>query len=381
MAGNAMRIGWDMTDIPPNKDGTFEFASRWLAAVATYPQGHEHHGYANLGFRRMASQPVLDRLHWHISGDWKNRFQIRREWFFLRHQQEILREVDVLLSVYRPPLVWRGKSIAIVLDCTRELFPAAKGLKSRLTSAIRYYGARRAGRWLAISEWTRRDAIRLRGYDPDRIRSAGIPLSDVEVFPILDCAKALPLPGGIDGKYAFYCSAITTRKNHLRLLRAWKRAFPNREMRLVLAGRVLPGTPVAILEAIRQAESEGFVRSLGLVDDVGRERLYAGADFVVYPSLYEGFGMPILEAFRYAKPVLTSAGTSTEEVGGAAALLCDPNNEDDLVAKLRQIASDEALRSRLRAAIPAVLERYSLENVAKQLHAGIEYLAGLKAAP
>ena len=90
--------------------------------------------------------------------------------------------------------------------------------------------------------------------------------------------------------------------------------------------------------------------------------------------------MPVLEALRYARPVLTSAGTSMEEVGGDAVLLCDPQSEDDLVEKLRQIATDEALRTRLRERIPAVLERYSLENVARQLQAGIEHLAGLPPA-
>ena len=376
-----MNIGWDVTDIPPNKDGTFEFISRWLLAVASFPQGHRHVCYANTAFRRAVSSPAYDHLDWQIAGDWRDRFQLRREGFFLRHHGDIRRHVDVLLSVYRPPLVWNGKSIAILLDCTRELFPAAKGLKSRLTSDIRDFGARRAGRWLAISEWTRRDAARLRGYDPDRIRSAGIPLPDVESDSAADRGDSRPLPGGIGGKYAFYCSAISARKNHLRLMRAWKRAFPNRERLLVLAGRTLPGTPPEVADAIRQAEAEGFVRSLGLVADLERERLYAGADFVVYPSLYEGFGMPILEALRHGKPVLTSSGTSTEEVGGAAVLLADPGNEDDLVQKLRQIADDETLRARLRANAPAVLARYSLENVAKQLHAGIEYLAGLKAAP
>lgn len=371
-----MRIGWDLTDIPPIKDGTFEFVSRWLEAVATYPQGHHHVCYANQGFRRFASHPALDRLSWRISGDWQRSFQARREWFFWRHQGEIMQEVDVLVSVYRPPLVWRGKSISILLDCTKELFPTVRGLKNRAIAKVRDFGARRSGRWLAISEWTRRDAVRLRGYAPERIRSAGIPIADLAALPAAPVET--PPPRDWAGrKYAFYCSAISMRKNHLRLIQAWRRAFPNREVLLLLAGRYLPGAQTEIRAAIQQAERDGFVRSLGLVSDAEREQLYSGADFVVYPSLCEGFGMPILEALRYSKPVLTSSGTSTEEVGGDAVLLVDPGSEDDLVEKLRQISGDEASRARLQANIPAVLERYSLENVARQIHAGIEYLARL----
>ena len=372
-----MNIGWDVTDISPNKDGTFEFVSRWLEAVATYPQGHRHVCYANAGFRRLASQPALERLDWRIVGDWKRGYQLRREWFFLRHQRKIRNEVDVLLSVYRPPLVWSGKSICIVLDCTKELFPTVRGIKSRAMARLRDFGARRAGRWLAISEWTRRDAIRLRGYEASRIRSAGIPVSDLTALPAnSDLPEKMQ---GFEGRrYAFYCSAISMRKNHSRLIRAWRRAFPNREILLVLAGRYLPGVEAEIRSAIDQAEQDGFVRSLGLVADAERERLYEGSDFVVYPSLYEGFGMPVLEALRYSKPVLTSSGTATEEVGGDAVWLADPGSEDDLVAKLRQIAGDEVLRARLRARTPDVLARYSSENVAGQIHSAIEYLAGLE---
>ena len=372
-----MNVGWDMTDVPPHKDGTFEFISRWLEAVATYPHGHRHICYANDGFRRMASHPVLSRLEWRMAGDWTGNYQLWREWYFWRHQHRIRNEIDVLVSVYRPPLVWQWKSISIVLDCTKELFPTVRGLKNHVMAKVRDFGARRSGRWLAISEWTRRDAIRLRGYPADRIRSAGIPIPDLSALCVapnrLGAAKNL-----IHQRYAFYCSALSMRKNHIRLIRAWRRAFPNREVLLVLAGRYLPGVPTDIRAAIDQAERDGFVRRLGLVDDVERERLYDGADFVVYPSLYEGFGMPILEALRYFKPVLTSSGSATEEVGGDAVLLADPGSEDDLVEKLRQMASDEGLRDRLRANIPAVLKRYSQENVAGQIHSAIEYLVGLE---
>jgi glycosyltransferase involved in cell wall biosynthesis len=373
-----MNIGWDLVNIPPNKDGTFEFTSRWLEAVATYPAGHRHVVYANAGFRRAATHPALDGLSWRIAGDWDRSYQLHAEWFYLRHRKEILREVDVLVSVWRPPLSWAGTSIAIVLDCTWERLSALRNpdLKKRLQVAVRDFAARRAGRWMAISEWTRRDVSLLRGYDIDRIRAVGIPVADIHALPTPAAGGSGLAAGRIDRRYAFYCSAVSARKNHIRLIRAWKQAFPGRDILLVLAGRILPSAPPEILDCIRQAEEDGVVRYLGLVDDAVRERLYAGADFVVLPSLYEGFGMPILEALRHGKPVLTSAGSSTEEVGGEAALLCDPTSEADMAEKLRRIVGDEDLRSRLRAAAPAVLERYSLENVARQLHEAIQFLAG-----
>jgi glycosyltransferase involved in cell wall biosynthesis len=374
--GRVMNIGWDVVDVPPIKDGTFEFITRWVRAVGLHPAGHRHICYANAAFYHAVASTVPDAVEWRIAGDWARAYQLRREAYFWRHGRAIAREVDVLLSVYRPPLVWKGKSISIVLDCTKELFPTVRSLKAYTMAKLRDFGARRSGRWLAISEWTRQDAIRLRGYAPERIRSAGIPAPDIaELSTMLNPPESLQHIAG--QRYAFYCSAISMRKNHPRLIRAWRRAFPNRDVLLVLAGRELPGIHPEIREEIAAAERDGVVRYLGLVSDAEREYLYAGADFVVYPSLYEGFGMPILEALQHSKPVLTSSGSATEEVGGDAVLLCNPADEEDMVSQLRRIASDEALRSRLREAIPERLKRYSLEHVASELHAGIDYLAGL----
>lgn len=372
-----MNIGWDVVDIPPVKDGTFEFVSRWIQAVGAHPAGHRHICYANAAFHRAAAPSVPDAVEWRVAGDWNQAYQLHREVYFAQQGRSIAREVDVLLSVYRPPLLWPGKSIVVVLDCTKELYPTVRGLKNHAMARLRDFGARRAGRWLAISEWTKRDVVRLRGYPAERVRSAGIPLADIPAFAEASGADIPALLELAGRRYAFYCSAISGRKNHERLIRAWRRAFPNREVLLVLAGRELPHIPADIGMAIRQAERDGYVRALGLIHDGARERLYAGADFVVYPSLCEGFGMPILEALRYERPVLTSAGTSTEEVGDGAVLLCDPKNEEDLVVKLRRIASDSVLRTQLRGRIPAVLARYSRENVARQIHDAIEYLVEL----
>ena len=374
-----MNIGWDMTHMPPIKDGTFEFITRWLEAVATHPGGHRHICYANEGFRRMATHPALQRLEWQVTGNWTRNYRLHREWYFLRHQKTMMNEVDVLLSVYQTPFVWRGRGITIVLDCVKEHISIVHGLKNRFKFAVQDITERRSGRWLAISEWTRRDLAHYRGYPLERIRSAGIPVADLAgVAPGAgtETGRSLELQGQ---RYAFYCSALSPRKNHIRLIRAWRQAFPGREVLLVLAGRYLPGDQTDLRAAIAAGEQDGFVKYTGVVDDAERERLYKDADFVVYPSLHEGFGMPVLEALRWGTPVLTSFGTSTEEVAGDAALLCDPNSEEDLVTKLRQIANDEALRARLRSAAPAVLERYSQENVARQLHAAIEYLARLEA--
>ena len=371
-----MNIGWDMTHMPPIKDGSFEFMSRWLEAVALHPGGHRHVAYANEGFRQMATHPALEKLEWKIAGRWTRQYRLHRELYFARHQREILQDVDVLLSAYQNPLVWKGMGITIALDCVQDHLSIVHGLKNHVKFAAQKRAERRSGRWLAISEWTRRDLARFRGYPLERIRSAGIPVADSSVFR--PGGKEAALPHGVAGRrYAFYCSALSPRKNHLRLMEAWRKAFAAKEVLLVLAGSFLPGDQSVLRDAIAAGERDGFVRHLGPVSDAEREALYAGADFAVYPSLHEGFGMPVLEALRHGKPVLTSSGTSTEEVGGDAVLLVNPRDVEEMTSKLKQLAADPALRGRLAEAAPAVLEKYSQERVAKELNEGIAYLCSL----
>ena len=369
-----MNIGWDMTHMPPIKDGSFEFMTRWLEAVALHPGRHRHVAYANEGFRQMASHPALEKMEWKIAGRWTRQYRLHRELYFTHHQKSILKEVDVLLSAYQTPLVWKGSGITIVLDCVQEHIPSVQGLKNHVKFAIQKMAERRSGRWLAISEWTRRDLARFRRYPLDRICSAGIPVADFSSM------RGSDLPLELHGRrFAVYCSAISPRKNHVRLIEAWSQAFPRGEVLLVLAGRFLPGDYPDIRSAIAKGEKAGFVRYLGPISDAQREALYADSEFAVYPSLHEGFGMPVLEALRHGKPVLTSAGTSTEEVGGEAVLLVNPHDLTDIVFKLKQIAGDAALRDRLNAKIPIVLEKYSRRNVARELNENIVYLASLPA--
>ena len=372
-----MRIGWDTTDTPLGKDGTREHMVRWLEAVACFPGGNRHVCYAYQSFRdEMRNSAAADTVEWRIVGDWPNRLQLRREAYFLRHREEIRRDVDVLVSMWRPPLSWNGKAITVLLDCIQDHYPMVKTLRGLIISASRTYAGRRSGRWIVTTEYTRRDAICIRSYPADRIRVAGIPVADLEQMDMAAC----PIPPSWDffgGEYAFYCSAISPRKNHIRLIRAWRRAFPDRSFPLVLAGRFLTTEERDIRREIARAEKDGFVRYLGTIGDVERELLYSRALFMVYPSLFEGFGMPVLEAMQHGCPVLTSMGTSTEEVGGDAVLLVDPTSEDDLMEKLRQLAGDPNLREKLRGRMPAVLARYSRERVACQLNAAIEELASM----
>ncbi|QNQ62039.1 glycosyltransferase family 4 protein [Brucella sp. 6810] len=161
----------------------------------------------------------------------------------------------------------------------------------------------------------------------------------------------------IDRPYALFVGTLEPRKNLFRLLEAYSRL--SLEMRenffLVIAGG--QGWHLGNLTTlIAQLGIEYSVRLTGYVTDGELAGLYANARFLVMPSLYEGFGFPIIEANAMGIPVLTSNTSSMPEVAGDAALLVDPQNVDALTCAMRRLASDEhllrhlAARSRLNAA-------------------------------
>jgi glycosyltransferase involved in cell wall biosynthesis len=127
-----------------------------------------------------------------------------------------------------------------------------------------------------------------------------------------------------------------------RVLEAFRR-LDRRDLELVLAGP--PGWKEDLTAPV--ASLEGRVRSLGFVAPDDLQALYAGATVVVYASLAEGFGLPVLEAMAHGRPVVTSKGTATEEVAGDAALLVDPLDVDAIAAAVELAADDRELAASL----------------------------------
>jgi glycosyltransferase involved in cell wall biosynthesis len=149
----------------------------------------------------------------------------------------------------------------------------------------------------------------------------------------------------IERPYVLFCGTQEPRKNLRRVLEAFRR-LDRTDVELVLAGP--RGWKEDVTDGIESLE--GRVRSLGFVPPEDLDTLYAGASVVVYPSLAEGFGLPVLEAMAHGVPVVTSAGTATEEVAGAAALLIDPLDVDAIAGAMERALDDRELAASLGAA-------------------------------
>ena len=162
---------------------------------------------------------------------------------------------------------------------------------------------------------------------------------------IQEVREALGIP---KGAYFLYVGSLEPRKNLTRLLEAWAQVQPavDAEITLVVAGargsaRVFRKAPLS--KVPRRVHRTGYVPEEQLPG------LYAGALALLYPSLYEGFGLPPLEAMACGIPVVTSSTTSLPEVTGDAAILVDPESVESIAAGIHRVLSSEALRQELRA--------------------------------
>jgi len=146
----------------------------------------------------------------------------------------------------------------------------------------------------------------------------------------------------LDRPYVLFCGTVEPRKNLRRVLEAF-RALDQPDLELLIAGP--RGWKEDLDDAI--ARLGGRARRLGTVPRRDLGALYANAVAVVYPSLSEGFGLPVLEAMAQGAPVVTSAGTAMEEVAGDAALLVDPLDVDAIGQAIERIVEDRELAAKL----------------------------------
>ncbi len=209
---------------------------------------------------------------------------------------------------------------------------------------------------------------------------------DAEAFaPVSDAAvDAVRRRFGIPGPYVLFVGGIEPRKNLEQLVRAFA-VSDSGHLSLVLAGGSVRWYPEATerLDAAIQLLPES-VRARIVRTDYVSERdklaLLSGATLLAYPSIYEGFGFPVLEAFAAGVPVLTSNVSSLVEVAGEAAVLVDPADVDAIAAALSELVADEDLRAVLSAAGVARASRFTWEATARATAAVLREAASVTAS-
>jgi glycosyltransferase involved in cell wall biosynthesis len=319
-------------------------------------------------FEDVEAPNLIDR-RFPIPASWFDRVALRLD---VPRLESMIR-FDVLFApnFVPPPTRTRGL-VLTVHDLAFRLFPQTAPLATsrwlaRLDSAIR-----RASQLIVVSEQSRRDLLELYPVDAERV--SVIPLGvDTAVFRPAgaDAVDAVRRRYGIDGPYLLSLTGIEPRKNIPALIRAFVSLPEDVRPLLVLAGPVAPWNPAGwnlvrpVLDRLPPRVRERIVVT-GYVSEAEKVALLGGAEALVYPSLYEGFGFPVLEAMACGTPVLTSNVSALPETAGDAALLVDPRDEAAIAEGMQRLLVDDALRERLRAAGPARASRFNWDDTARR---------------
>lgn len=346
-----MHIGIDAHAIGAQQGGNETYISNLITALAEIDQTNQYTlylaneraalewrgRYRNFAVRLLPPPTPLIRVPLALA------FELRR------------RAVDVLHVQYTAPPFCPVPVITTIHDLAFEHLPETftRRGKAQLRLTVRRT-ARRAARIVTVSEFSRHDIIRTYGLPADKVV-----VTHNGVDPCFTPSPLSPDEGsairrhfGITRDYLLAVGSLQPRKNLIRLLRAYARlrtTHPAITIQLVIVGRKL-WLAKEIMREINQQEWRRDVIVTGYVADSELPALYRSAMALVYPSLFEGFGLPPLEAMACGTPVITSNTSSLPEVTGDAALLIDPYDEQGLADALFRIVTDHPLRLRLRTA-------------------------------
>jgi glycosyltransferase involved in cell wall biosynthesis len=346
-----MHVGLNLIFLVPGETGGMEVAARELipALLAEAPPEMRFTAFVN---REAAAGggpwgELLPAVTVPVNA--RNRVQWVRGEQMLLPRLAARAGVDLVHSLASTAPLWgRFRRVVTVHDLIYARFPEAHtGIREKGMSVLVPAAARRSDRVIADSKSTRGDLIELLGVNPDRVDVVPLGLGNVQ--------REAPTPEGEtrkrfrlgDRRVLLSLSAKRPHKNLAALVRALARIPSERRPLLVL-----PGYPTPHEDDLRRCAAAagvaGDVRLLGWLSGPDIEGLWAISEAFVFPSLYEGFGLPVLEAMARGVPVACSNASSLPEVAGDAALLFDPHDDQAIAEAVERLLEDRAEVERLR---------------------------------
>ena len=304
---------------------------------------------------------------------------LRLSWEMLRHPPDVL-----FVPAHVLPLIHPRRSVVTIHDLGYHYEPDAHPPRQRayLEWATRY-NAQSATHIIADSQATKRDLVGILGIPPEKISVVYLGVEE-RFRPVQDAAQiaAAKAAYSIPGPYILYVGTLQPRKNLARLVEAFGRVAraldtgyegvtpydagdPQRRLSLVLAGSK-GWWYEDIFRTVQQMDLGSRVICPGYVKDDDLPALYSGADLFVLPSLYEGFGLPALEAMACGTPVVASNVSSLPEIVGDAGLLANPTDPADLARAMTRVLMDPARAAQMRERGLAQAKRFTWERCARE---------------
>jgi glycosyltransferase involved in cell wall biosynthesis len=283
---------------------------------------------------------------------------------------ELMRErADLLHALgFVSPIAWRGRTVVTVYDLSFMRFPEVYNRPNRVyLNTFTPPSLRRADRVITISEDARRDVIELCGVPPERVTTILL-AADARFQPAApQDVAAFRARHRLPDRFVLYLGTLQPRKNIETLVRTYARlrAEGSTDHALVIAGG--RGWQFdSIFDLIRTLGIEPFVHLPGFVPDDEQPLWYSSATVFAFPSRYEGFGLPLLEAMACGAPVVSSSASSLPEVVGDAGVLVDPSDLEGWCSALRQLLEDEPYRAALAAAGRSRARQFSWRRMAAE---------------
>ena len=342
-----LRIGIDIHSLGGRQGGNETYFQELTRRLIELPCAHEWFlYYTNAGARKRFSG------HGHVTME-----QLRPGHPLLRIPLTIpwrTREdrLDIFHAQHIVPPFLKCKTVTTIPDIAYEHFPEAFPRRQRawLKRLVRD-SANRADHIITVSEYSKRDIVQTYGIPEGKItvtyEGAG------QEFRPGDKQKAreeISRRYGITGEFVLYLGRLQARKNLTRVVEAFAKVRrAGLPYKLVLAGRQ-DSLFEPVLACIRELQMENDVLLPGFLPAEDVPLFYNAAEVFIYPSLSEGFGLPVVEAMACGVPVITSQGSSLEEVAGDAALLVDPLSDSSIASAMQRVLEDSALRRQLREA-------------------------------
>ncbi len=278
----------------------------------------------------------------------------------------VLKKIDLLHSPgFTLPIIKTCKQAVTIHDMTFFNYPEHHTFLKRIYFPLMIkHSVRQADIVFADSESTRQDIIKILNASSDKIKT--IHLGVEEIFLKKRNKKELKQTQNkysLNKKYILFVGTIEPRKNISTLISAFAK-LQRKDLDLVICGK-LGWMYKSIFKTMKQEKVEKQVKLLGFVPDEDLLNLYAGAEMFVYPSFYEGFGLPIVEAMASSCPVITSNLSSTKEIAGDAAILINPNSEQEITISIEKILRNKNLRQNLIKKGLERAEKFTTINAAK----------------
>ncbi|MEO0132219.1 MAG: glycosyltransferase family 1 protein [candidate division WOR-3 bacterium] len=287
--------------------------------------------------------------------------------FWLRTNISLRRNNDNLSVFFSPahvlpPLHKAIKTVLTVHDLVALLYPETMANYNRLVHRLYFkQSVARADKIIVVSEWTKHLLCEYFSVSADKISVIYEGFDECfKIYPMSE-VKAYLKQLNLTEPYILSVGTIEPRKNYLCLIQAFKKFSSN--FLLVIVGRV-GWKAHSVFELIEKLRLKSRIRILGYVSPKQLPYLYNGAEIFVFPSLYEGFGLPLLEAMACGASVIASNSSSLPEIGGDACIYFNPSDPFDLTEKIDLLISNSSLKENLKQKSLKRAQNFSWEQCA-----------------